>query len=180
MVPRISLSKNTLFTYFLLLLLTITCWVCYIVITKNSPKSLKSSFLNKPHSASPIPTRSPYPLVPDQGSAGTFKISQSQKSGPIFTSAIIDPLDAKLQEKVTIVFTLKSTQPLESITGKIKTDHNPITIILSPQSRKDDIEMWSTSFTLSEPNLYDYIIELKAKDQYNQVTSYSLPLRSDL
>lgn len=172
-------KDNTRNTFILLFLLIITCIFSFIIISKSSQGFFKTKLLNKYQQASPSPTHSPYPLVPDQGTAGTYKISQSNKNGPLFTAAIIDPLNATPSDNISITFTLKSEHPILSVSGKIITDHNPINISLHQKSRSNNLEVWSTNFLLDEPNYYEYIFEMIAIDEQNQSTKYSLPLRTE-
>lgn len=122
---------------------------------------------NELQKSSPLPTRSPYPLVPDDGTAGTFKISQGSHSGPTFTDLRIDPLDAKVGDKVTITLGITSTTPTSSLSGALFTDTGKIDLPFQKISRKNDTEKWVASFELTQPVLYTYKLNFLANDGTN-------------
>jgi len=126
----------------------------------------------------PVPTRSPYPLIPDKGTAGTFKISQSHKVGPIFTNVIIDPFVPQLEHDIKINVTIKSELELTGLEAKITGDKDPIPLEMTKVSRINDIETWSSTFKLTQPVDYTYIFNFTANDGTNNII-FDLPLRTD-
>lgn len=110
------------------------------------------------------PLPSPYPLIPDQGTAGTFSVTHDSQKGPKITNIKIDPLAAEQNEKVTVELTLSHPNPVQSIIGTIQTDTTPITFKLSPASTTSLSQVWTGDLTLSEPFLYTYIYTFLASD----------------
>jgi len=127
----------------------------------------------------PTPSYPPKKLIPNIGTAGTFNISQSQKSGPIFVKASIDPLSPETAKKISATLTLKSKQPITDFSGKIKTDQGYLPIELSRVSRTEDVETWIGKYHLTQPVLYTYILEFTVNDETGTKTDYSLALRTD-
>lgn len=137
--------------------------------------------LNKPSTTSksfPIPTRSPYPLQADQGTAGTFRISQSHKIGPVFTNFIIDPIVPQTNKDIKITVTIKSDLELKSLTAKIATDKDPIPLQMIKTQRIDNQETWTSTFKLTKPVDYTYIFNFIADDGSTNI-AFDLPLRTD-
>lgn len=150
----------------------------YPQLFTNLRSQIRGVFPTPQPSSTPLPTRSPYPLIPDKGTAGTFNISQSHKVGPIFTTAIIDPLSANSGDKVNLTLTIKSDQTIKSLTGNVLTDKNPIKIKLSFNSRTDNTETWTGIYNLTAPVLYNYVLQFDASDGTTEI-HYELPLRTD-
>ncbi len=123
--------------------------------------------------ASPLPTHSPYPLIPDTGTAGTFKVSHSSANGPKITNIIIDPLNATLNDEINITLTLSHPSAIKKVSANIETDSDPININFKKDSRVGNSESWSTTFQLTSPILYKYIYNFSASDDTN---SSSLPM----
>jgi len=122
---------------------------------------------------SPIPTHSPYPLIPDTGAAGTFKVSHNAELGPKITNIIIDPLNATLNDEINITLTLSHPSAIKKVSANIETDSDPININFKKDSRVGNSESWSTTFQLTSPILYKYIYNFSASDDTN---SSSLPM----
>lgn len=141
-------------------------------------KSINKEILDASPSPTPIPTRSPYPLKADQGTAGTFSISQSHKVGPIFTKFVIDPIVPQSENDIVITLTIKSELEIKSLTGKITGDENPIPLSLSRVSRVKNIETWTSSYKLTEPVDYTYVFNFTASDGTTDIV-FDLPLRTD-
>ena len=111
-----------------------------------------------------LPTRSPYPLLPDDGTAGTFKVSQGEHDGPPFTEIRIAPLDASIAQDVTITVSLASPIKVTSVAGTLYTDTGKISLVFQRASQSKDVEKWKTSFTLTQSVLYTYKLNLAASD----------------
>ncbi len=119
--------------------------------------------------SSPEPTRSPYPVLPDAGTAGTFKISQGTHTGPTFTDLMIDPLDAKVGDQMTISIQLTSPTPVISVTAKLLTDGGIVDLTFQKISRDGETEKWRSTFDLTQSVLYNYKLTLYA--QHGETTS---------
>jgi hypothetical protein len=125
----------------------------------------------------PSPTRSPYPLIPDQGSAGTYKVSHVTPSGPKITNVTIDPLDAKVGDTTTVTLTLTHPSNIQKIAATVDTDTKPLTLSFTQQSRTDTTEIWQTKFKLTNLILYTYIYHFEASDGTN-TSQLSMALRN--
>lgn len=125
----------------------------------------------------PAPTRSPYPLIPDKGSAGTYKVSHNAGSGPTITNIEIDPLDAKQGDNVKISITTTHTTPITSISSQIKTDQDPINLTFRPKSNTDNTQVWETEFQLTRQISYTYIYHFDLSDGTHQ-SSLDMALRN--
>lgn len=112
----------------------------------------------------PLPTRSPYPLIPDDKTAGTFKVSQGTHDGPTFTDIRIDPLDAKVDQVMSITVDLNSPTNIMAVSGTLYTDMGKVPLSFQKISRNNVTEKWKTSFTLTQPVLYTYKLSLVAND----------------
>ena len=131
-------------------------------LPQNASVNLKS--MKPDNSTSSItPKRSPFPLVPDQGSMGTFNINQSSKMEPKFINATIDPLNAKIGNEITIIVTLTKSSDIQSITGKVDTDVTPISFKFSKLSSQDKTETWQAKYKLDQPFDYKYVYHFVAK-----------------
>lgn len=149
----------------------------YIIIKVSSPQLFSNSSTSSA-TPTPVPTRSPYPLKADKGTAGTFKISQPHKIGPIFTNVIIDPFVPQVEKDIKITATIKSELELTSLTAKITGDKDPIPLEMTKVSRVNNIETWSSTFKLTQPVDYTYIFNFVANDGTNNIV-FDLPLRTD-
>lgn len=149
----------------------------YIVVKVSSPQLFSNSSTSSV-TPSPVPTRSPYPLKADLGTAGTFNISQSHKIGPIFTKFVIDPIVPQTLKDIKITLTLKSDLEISSLTAKITGDKDPIPLEMTKVSRVNNIETWSSTFKLTQPVDYNYIFNFTANDGTNNIV-FDLPLRTD-
>ena len=124
----------------------------------------------------PLPTRSPTPVIPDDGTAGTFKVSQSNHKEPSFTDVRIDPLDAKVGDKLKISVKLISSTPANTIVGNLKTDIGMQQLIFKKISRSSTTESWETEITLKQPVLYNYILHIEGSTT-DQSNSFDMALR---
>lgn len=118
-------------------------------------------------SPKPSPTHSPYPLIPDTGRTGTFKVSHGSGSGPTITNLSIDPLDAKVGDTVKVTLTLTHPTPVKSIKSKITTDKTPINTAFTLVSRIENTELWQAEFKLDQPFLYNYVYHFDLSDGIN-------------
>jgi len=133
-------------------------------ITEIVPQLKREAATTAEKLSSPLPTRSPYPLVPDDGTAGTFKISQGTHKGPTFTDLRIDPLDAKVGDQVTVTLGLSSSTTVISLTGALFTDSGKIDLPFQKTSRKNNSEKWVAQFELTQSILYTYKLNFLASD----------------
>lgn len=127
---------------------------------------------------SPTPKHSPYPLRPDQGTAGTYKVSHNSGGGPTITNIRIDPLNAKVGSTVTITLNLTHSSAIKNIDGSVQTDETPLNFNLNKKEQTETGEVWSGQVTLTKPFLYTYIYSFKATDGQN-VSTLDMALRSD-
>lgn len=124
-----------------------------------------------------LPSRSPYPLFPDDGTAGTFKVSQGKHDGPTFNEVRIDPLDAKIEQDLSISITLTSPTNISSVAGTLYTDTGKISIVFQRVSRNNNIEKWKSNFKLTQSVLYTYKLNLVANDG-NSTSNISMAPRN--
>lgn len=146
----------------------------------NTISRLVSSIAKRSPSPKPqIPLNSPppQPLVPDTGTAGTYTISVSAKTGPIFTTLSIDPLTDELKKDITVKVNLKSSKPIQSITANVQSDTSSVPLKLKLVTRDGENETWEGKYQLQDSANYTYILNFEAKDD-NGTNKYSLPLRS--
>lgn len=127
---------------------------------------------------SPTPKHSPYPLIPDSGTAGTFKVNHSSNGGPTITNIKIDPLNAKLGDTVTITLNLTHPTEIKDINGSVKTDSKPLYFAFTKKERQNTNEVWSGQLTLTEPFLYTYIYSFNSSDGQKSST-LDMGLRSE-
>jgi len=131
-------------------------------------------------SASPSPTlpaRSPYPLIPDSGTAGTYNVSQPLQPGPEFTHITIDPIDAQLNQTVTVTVTLNHAESITSVRATIETDQKPLNLNLNFISQNGTSQTWQGAIVLSEPILYKYVYHFTAISS-SGVTELPMALRN--
>ncbi len=127
---------------------------------------------------SPTPIHSPYPLIPDSGTAGTFKVNHSSNGGPTITNIKIDPLNAKLGDTVTITLNLTHPNEIKDINGSVKTDTKPLNFTFTKKERQNTNEVWNGQLTLTEPFLYTYIYTFNSSDGQKSST-LDMGLRSE-
>lgn len=120
-----------------------------------------------------IPLKTPTPLIPDKGTAGTFAVSSGDKTDPQMTSVEIDPLDAKKGDNLTFKVTLNSVAEVKSFKGWIKSDTTVQEITFTRSSRSGIAEVWTGSVKLNSTVDYTYILTLEGSDGKNTRT---LPL----
>lgn len=105
----------------------------------------------------PPPPRTPIPLIPDQETAGTFMVSQGSRTGPRFKEVVIDPLDPKINDTVTITTKLTHPTPIESVVATLFTDIGNQKIIFSRLSSDNQAEeVWEAKFELTQTVLFTY------------------------
>lgn len=143
-----------------------------IDINANLPKS------NALPSPSPTPRHSPYPLIPDSGTAGTFKVNHSSNGGPTITNIKIDPLNARLGDTVTITLNLTHPTEIKEVNGFVKTDTKPLNFTFTKKERQNTNEVWNGQLTLTEPFLYTYIYSFNSSDGQKSST-LDMGLRSE-
>lgn len=132
----------------------------------------KSLLLKQP-SPSPnpslAPSHSPYPLVPDAGTAGTYNVSQKSQ-GSTITKISIDPLDARQGDTIKVQLTIKSRGSIEHVKAQVVTDEKPQSFKLTGKSITQNEEVWEGSYKLTSPILYKYIYTFEVKDSTNTTT----------
>lgn len=109
-----------------------------------------------------VPT--PHPLVPNLGTAGTYRISQGRHVGPTFTNASIDPLTDQPDSNITITLSLTSPTPIQTVFGSITTDSAPLTVKFNLSNRENNQETWVGSYLLTTTVLNKYILNLSAQN----------------
>lgn len=179
-----AILKKTTLPLSILLIITIIIALYYFLDYNGylslftQPSSIKNKIAtNGSLSPSPIPSRSPYPLIPDSGTAGTYNISQPPQPGPEFTHITIDPLDAKLNEPVILTAVLNHSESVDYVKSTIETDQHPLSFNLEFVSQSGTSQTWRGEFILSEPILYKYIYHLEAKSM-SGTTSLPMALRN--
>lgn len=140
---------------------------------KPETKDLDSSVTTNPLTGESSAQKTPTPLIPDQGTAGTFAVSSGDKTDPQMTNVEIDPLDAKNGDNLKIKVTLTSAAEVKSFKGWVKSDTSVQEISFTRSSRSGITEVWTGSITLNSSVDYTYIITLEGSDGRNTRT---LPL----
>ena len=126
----------------------------------------------------PKPKHSPYPLVPDSGTAGTFKVTHSSGGGPTITDIKIDPLNAKIGDTVIVTLNLTHPSEIKNITGSVRTDTKPLSFTFNKKERQNNTEVWIGKVTLTEPFLYTYVYSFESSDDQKHST-LDMGLRSE-
>ena len=142
--------------------------------TVDEPKNGSQSHL----SSTPAPTRSPYPLIPDKGRAGTYKVSHNSFGGPTITSIQIDPLNIKIGEIVEVTLVLTHPTEIKNISASITTDISNQNIQFTKKERNENVEIWVGKIKLEKPVLYKYIYKFSASDGQKSST-LEMALRSN-
>jgi hypothetical protein len=111
----------------------------------------------------PTPTPTPTKLYPDNGIKGTYNVSANQKSGPVITQVIFDPLNVQKGEPLTLTVMLKNASPVQEVKGTLKMDNSSIDLSFNLVNRTNKDEVWQTTIsTLSDSVLYNYIFNVIA------------------
>lgn len=171
--PQISTensTKNKKFNFLLPILIVVliaVAWVVYYVYKSTQPQEmaeipqLSSDVAKKSPSPSSQPVRTPIPLYPDNGTKGTYNVSQGKHDGPAFSQVIFDPLNAQKDQILTITVTFKEKGSVTGLTGTLKSDSSSTNVTFQ-KVESAQTETWQTSFTLNDSVLYNYILTLTA------------------
>lgn len=171
-LPQNQTRSHTLLLTIILIGTALTATYYYLYITypslfsKNLTKIYNSITPNQTSSLNsplPSPTRSPSPLLPDSGTAGTFRVNHQSPDGPTLTQVIIDPLDPNLGDLVTVKLTLSHPQSIDSVKAILETDDQPQPLSFDRDSRTLDTETWISTFTLKSNVKYHYLFRFEAK-----------------
>lgn len=114
--------------------------------------------------ATPTPKPTIYPLVPDNGTAGTYQVSQPKHEGPTFRQIVFDPLDAHKGDVLKITISVESESGVQSLTGNFQMDSSQSPVIFKKLSRQGILDTWIAEFKLTDSVFYKYILNLSAKD----------------
>lgn len=140
----------------------------------NSVVPTQTTYLASPL---PSPTRSPSPLLPDSGTAGTFQVSHQSPGGPTLTQVVIDPLDPNLGDLVTVKLSLSHPQSIDSVKAILETDDKPHRLTFDRESRTQSTEIWTTTFKLKSNIKYHYLFRFEASSD-EQKTLAPMALRN--
>jgi hypothetical protein len=160
-------KKSKFILPILVIILIAVAGKVYYVYKSMQPQGITESHQSRPEltaknpTATPQPIRTPIPLYPDNGTKGTYNISQGTHNGPTFSQVIFDPLNAQKGQTFTITVTFKEKGAVTGLTGVLKTD-NSSTNMTFQKVENTQIETWQTSFTLNDSVLYSYILNLTA------------------
>lgn len=117
----------------------------------------------------PIPTNAPTPtptsiiLKPDDGTKGTYAVSQSSNSkGPTIQKVIFNPLDAQKGQTLTITVVLSSPDPILHVGGTLMSDAKEHPLTFTQTEIKGSQSVWVASYQLDDTVLYTYILSISA------------------
>lgn len=133
----------------------------------------KQTVTTDPLTGEKVIQKTPTPLIPDKGTAGTFAVSSGNKTDPQMTNVEIDPLDASKGDNLKIQVTMNSIAEVQNVKGWVKSDTTIQEIVFSRISRVGITEIWSGSIILNSTVDHTYILTLEASDGKNTRT---LPL----
>lgn len=128
-------------------------------------------------SSVPTPTPKPtiYPLIPDNGSAGTYQVSQPAHVGPTFRQVIFNPLDVKKDQNLKITVTMETQSAVQSLTAKFQMDSSQKDLTFKKTATSGQKETWETEFALTDSVSYKYILNLTAKNSQGTATMTVAP-----
>lgn len=148
----------------------------YNTITSPSRQAATTKLADSTNS-NPLPTRSPYPLIPDTGKAGNFNVSTGTNKAINLQKVTIDPLDPELSEQITITLTIQSSIDIDQVTANLETDSSPQTLSFKRESSTNNVEVWVAKFKLKYPVKYKYIYKFKIQSA-DQVFEFPMGLRT--
>lgn len=124
--------------------------------------------------AAPKPTPTPTPIVlrPDNGTKGTYLISQVKNGGPVVKQVIFDPLDVKKGQSFTVTVIMDAESSAEQITGVFESDTTKKNITFERITDASGIQTWQSKFTVEDSVLWKYMLTFVAKtgDKSSTVT----------
>lgn len=125
----------------------------------------------------PTPTPKPtiYPLIPDNGSAGTYQVSQPAHAGPVFRQVVFNPLDVAKDQNLKITVTIETQSSVQSLTGNFQMDSSQKALTFKKVGSQSQKETWEIEFNLPDSVSYKYILSLTAKDSQGTATMSVAP-----
>lgn len=172
-----SANNNGISVIFILLFIAIVLGGALYIVWKNTaqipaPIANNSAEINiddiKLATPSSVPTPTPkptiYPLVPDNGTAGTYQVSQPAHAGPTFRQVVFNPLDAHKDQNLKITVTVETQSSVQSMTGNIQMDSSQKALTFKKTGSQSQKETWETEFILTDSVSYKYVLSLTAKD----------------
>ncbi|HET7098660.1 MAG TPA: hypothetical protein VFI61_00260 [Patescibacteria group bacterium] len=182
-------DKGISVIFILLFIAIVLGGVVYIVgknyVPLNNPSTTSNDLslnqidatLNPIPTPTPIPTPKPtiYPLIPDNGTAGTYQVSQPKHSGPTFGQVIFDPLDVKKDQNLKITVKVDSATGVQSLTGNFQMDSSQKSLTFKKIGNSGTIETWEVDFILPDSVSYKYILTLTGKDSQGTSTMAIAP-----
>lgn len=122
-------------------------------------------------SPTPSPSPSPLPLKPDNGTQGTYKVSQGKHSGPTISQVIFDPLDAQEGQSLTFIITLAPKSHANSVSATLTMDNSQTTIDFEKvQDDENGQETWKAKILLPDTILYKYILTVTSTNEEGSAT----------
>lgn len=110
----------------------------------------------------PTATHTPIKLKPDNGTEGTYSVSQTKHVGPTVTQVIFDPLDVQNGQTLVITATLKNDVAITEVKGTLQMDHGQQNATFSRIDGTDTNGSWQGKFKLNDTVLYKYILTITA------------------
>lgn len=131
------------------------------------PQQGSGSIGGKPSQApTPTPTPTPIQLHPDNGTQGTYMVSQGQNHvGPNITKVIFDPLNAQKGQSLVIWAHTENTSPVTAVTGSLQTDHGTVPLTFTMTGGTTVAGDWQAKISLTDTVWYTYILTVHATGQ---------------
>lgn len=111
----------------------------------------------------PTPTPKPIVLKPDDGTKGTYIVSQPNGSSPLIKQVVFDPLNVKKGEKLLITVTLDSASSADSMTGTFESDNTKLNLVFQKMPNSEKPDVWTVSFDLTDSVVWKYVLTVTAK-----------------
>lgn len=156
---KMSESKSNvgLLSTILIVLLVLLGWMIY----------LKSQYIKKPlpqestgtEQVTPKPTPTPT-SIPLPKKKVSYRISQSDKTGPQVSAVTFDPLDVQKGKKLTITVHETFSQPIDSVKATLQMDNTTKDLVFKLISGTSVNGDWQVSFILDDTVLYKYILKI--------------------
>ncbi len=178
-------DKGVSVIFILLFIAIVLGGVGYFVYKNSIPLNIATdtntnqdqTLLNSP---TPVPTPKPTPITlhPDEGTKGNFQIGMGTHEGPTMTSLVIDPLDVKKGQTLTVLLKAFSTSPITSIVATLEEDSQNQTFNLKLTDGTATNGTWTGSVLLSDSVDYKYLLTFKAKSSDGKSSSVTAGLRN--
>ncbi len=135
-----------------------------IIFSTPAPKDLPTP--------KPTPTPTPIVLRPDNGTKGTYLISQVKNGGPVVKQVVFDPLDVKKGQSFTVTITMDAESSADQITGVFESDTIKKNITFEKIAGVQGAQSWQAKFTIEDTVLWKYMLTFiaKAGDRSSTVT----------